>query len=177
MKLPVAATAVTHYGTHMSLYEHALKDIDGNPRSLEDFRGKALLLVNVASRCGLTPHYTGLQELHSQLSDRGFSVLGIPCNQFGAQEPGTEAEIKEFCSTKYAVTFPLFSKVDVNGAGRDALYAWLTSQSTQPDGPGDIKWNFAKFVVDRNGEVVARFGPQTDPADPALRDAIDKALG
>jgi glutathione peroxidase len=161
----------------MGFYEHSLADIDGNQRSLEDFRGKALLVVNVASRCGLTPHYTGLQGLYSELRDRGFEVLGIPCNQFGAQEPGTEAEIKEFCSSKYDVTFPLFSKVDVNGDGRDPLYAWLTSQSTEPDGPGDIKWNFAKFVVDRNGNVVARFGPQTDPADPALRSAIDKALG
>jgi glutathione peroxidase len=176
-KLPVAAPAVTHYGTRMSLYDYSLTDIDGNPRSLGDFRGKAVLLVNVASRCGLTPHYTGLQRLYTELKERGLEVLGIPCNQFGAQEPGTEAEIKEFCSTKYAVTFPLFSKLDVNGAGRDPLYAWLTSLVTQPDGAGDIKWNFAKFVVDRNGNVVARFGPQTDPSDPALRDAIEKALG
>jgi glutathione peroxidase len=160
----------------MGFHEHSLKDIDGNVRSLADFRGKALLVVNVASRCGLTPHYTGLEALYRELKGRGLEVLGVPCNQFGAQEPGTEAEIKEFCSTKYDVTFPMFSKVDVNGDGRDPLYAWLTSQATQPDGPGDIKWNFAKFVVDREGNVVGRFGPQTDPADPALRSAIDKAL-
>ncbi len=161
----------------MSLYEHSLRDIDGNQRSLADFRGKALLVVNVASRCGLTPHYTGLQQLYSELSDKGFEVLGFPCNQFGAQEPGSEAEIKEFCSTKYDVTFPMFGKIDVNGAGRHPLYAWLTSESTEPDGPGDIKWNFAKFVLDRTGNIVARFGPQTDPADTALRSAIDRALG
>jgi glutathione peroxidase len=161
----------------MGIHEYSLKDIDGNQRSLADFRGKALVVVNVASRCGLTPHYTGLQALYSELEDKGLEVLGIPCNQFGAQEPGTEAEIKEFCSTKYDVTFPLFSKVDVNGEKRDPLYAWLTSQSTAPDGPGDIKWNFAKFVVGREGNVVGRFGPQTDPSDPALRSAIEKALG
>lgn len=161
----------------MGIHEYSLTDIDGKQRSLADYRGKALVVVNVASRCGLTPHYTGLQALYAELKDKGLEVLGIPCNQFGAQEPGTEAEIKEFCSSKYDVTFPLFSKVDVNGHERDPLYAWLTSQSTAPDGPGDIKWNFAKFVVDREGNVVGRFGPQTEPADPALRSAIEKALG
>lgn len=161
----------------MGFHEHSLRDIDGNQRSLADFRGKAVLVVNVASRCGLTPHYTGLEALYRELKGKGLEVLGVPCNQFGAQEPGTEAEIKEFCSTKYDVTFPLFAKVNVNGEERDPLYAFLTSASTQPDGPGDIKWNFAKFVVDREGNVVGRFGPQTDPADPALRSAIEKALG
>jgi glutathione peroxidase len=160
----------------MSIYEHRAKDIDQNDRSLREFEGKALLVVNVASRCGLTPHYAGLEELYQELRGRGLEVLGFPCNQFGAQEPGSEAEIKEFCATKYAVSFPMFSKIDVNGADRHPLYAWLTAQATAPDGPGDIVWNFAKFVIDRKGNVVARFTPPTDPADPALRKAIDEAL-
>jgi glutathione peroxidase len=161
----------------MSIYDYSAKDIDGNPRSLSEFRGKALLVVNVASRCGLTPHYAGLQALHAELQDRGFEVLGFPCNQFGAQEPGTEADIKQFCSTKYDVQFPMFSKIDVNGGDRHPLYTWLTSASTAPDGPGDIQWNFAKFVIDKHGNVVARFSPKTEPGDPELRKAVEKALG
>ena len=161
----------------MSIHEHTAKDIDGNERSLSDYRGKALLVVNVASQCGLTPQYEGLEKLHQELSAKGLAVLGFPCNQFGAQEPGSEADIKEFCSTRYSVSFPMFSKLDVNGSGRHPIYAWLTSQSTEPDGPGDIKWNFAKFVLDRNGNVVARFAPTTAPDDPALRQAIERALG
>jgi glutathione peroxidase len=161
----------------MSIHQHEVEDIDGVERSLADYRGKALLVVNVASRCGLTPHYAGLQKLHDELSDRGLVVLGFPCNQFGAQEPGSEEEIKTFCSTSYGVTFPMFSKIDVNGGDRHPLYAWLTAQVTEPDGPGDIQWNFAKFVIDRQGQVVARFSPPTDPSDGALRAAIDEALG
>ena len=161
----------------MNVYDFKAKDIEGKERALSDFRGKALLLVNVASRCGLTPHYTELEQLHKELGPRGFEVLGFPCNQFGAQEPGSEAEIKEFCSTKYDVTFPLFSKIDVNGSGRHPLYEWLTAQATAPDGPGDITWNFAKFVIDREGNVAARFSPPTKPSDPELRGAVEKAIG
>lgn len=160
----------------MSIYEFSSKDIDGNQRSLADFRGKALLVVNVASRCGLTPQYEDLQALYAELRDSGFEVLGFPCNQFGAQEPGSEADIKEFCATKYNTEFPMFAKIDVNGDTRHPLYEWLTAQPTAPDGPGDIKWNFAKFVVDRSGSVVARFAPTARPSEPALREAISKAL-
>jgi glutathione peroxidase len=161
----------------MSLHDFTAKDIDGRERALSDFKGKALLVVNVASRCGLTPHYSELQELYQELAPRGFEVLGFPCNQFGAQEPGTETEIKEFCSTKYDVAFPLFAKIDVNGPARHPLYDWLTAQKTAPDGAGDIVWNFAKFVVDRSGNVLARFSPPTKPSDPELRAAVEKALG
>jgi glutathione peroxidase len=161
----------------MSIHEFSLKDITGQQRSLGDFRGKALLVVNVASKCGLTPQYTELQTLYSELRERGLEVLGVPCNQFAGQEPGSEAEIQQFCSTRYNVDFPLFSKIDVNGADRHPLYTWLTEQKSAPDGPGDIQWNFAKFVVDRQGNVVGRFSPATTPSDPALRDAIERALG
>jgi glutathione peroxidase len=159
-----------------SLYDFEMKTIDGEKRSLGDFRDKALLVVNVASRCGLTPQYAALQKLHEELSPKGFAVVGFPCNQFAGQEPGTDAEVKTFCDTRYGVTFPLFSKIDVNGASRAPLYAWLTSQATQPDGAGDIKWNFAKFVIDRRGNVAARFDPTTVPDSPELRAAIEKAL-
>ena len=135
-----------------------------------------MLVVNVASKCGLTPQYAGLQKIHDAYRAKGFSVLGFPCNQFAGQEPGTEAEIQDFCETRYDVRFPLSAKVEVNGPGRDPLYAWLTSQASAPDGPGDIQWNFAKFVVDRDGRVAARFAPQTPPEDPALCAAIEGAL-
>lgn len=160
----------------MSIYDLKLRDLDGTETTLAAYRGKALLIVNVASQCGLTPHYAGLQALHAELSDRGFTVLGFPCNQFGAQEPGTEGEIKTFCESKYGVTFPLFAKLEVNGAGRSPLYGWLTELPTAPDGPGDISWNFAKFVVDRKGEVRARFAPTVKPDAAELRAAIEAAL-
>jgi glutathione peroxidase len=160
-----------------SAYDFNHKTIDGQDKSLADYRGQVLLLVNVASRCGLTPQYTALEELYRGMKDRGFAVLGFPCNQFAGQEPGTEAEIKDFCSTKFDVSFPLFSKLDVNGKARHPLYAWLTEQATKPDGPGDIKWNFGKFLVGRDGEVIARFGPTTAPTAPAIVDAIENALG
>ena len=158
-------------------YDFKLKTIDGEQKSLADYRGKALLLVNVASRCGLTPQYTALEEVYRAMKDRGLVVLGLPCNQFAGQEPGTEAEIKQFCSTQYDVTFPLFGKLDVNGSARDPLYTWLTAQPTAPDGPGDIKWNFGKFLIDREGNVAARFSPTTAPTAPDVIDAIEKALG
>lgn len=151
--------------------------IDGKPTSLRDFAGKVKLIVNVASRCGLTPQYTGLEELQKAYAERGLVVLGFPCNQFGGQEPGTEAEIKTFCSTTYGVTFPMFSKLEVNGPNRHPLYAWLTALPTAPEGPGDISWNFGKFLVDREGQAIARFSPRTEPTHPDLVDAIEKALG
>jgi glutathione peroxidase len=155
-------------------FEH--DTIDGRRCSLGDYKGKALLIVNVASRCGLTPQYTALEELYREMKDKGLMVLGFPCNQFGGQEPGSEAEIKEFCSTRYDVTFPLFSKLEVNGPNRHPLYGWLTEQATQPEGSGDIKWNFAKFVVDRDGKLVARFGPKTAPTDETVVEAVERAL-
>jgi glutathione peroxidase len=157
-------------------HEFTHKTIAGADGSLSDYRGKVALVVNVASRCGLTPQYTALEELYRGLRERGFVVLGFPCNQFGAQEPGTEAEIQQFCSTRYDVSFPMFSKLDVNGKDRHPLYAWLTSQATQPEGAGDISWNFAKFLVGKDGQVVARFSPKTSPTDPSVVQAIEKAL-
>jgi glutathione peroxidase len=157
-------------------HDFSAKTIDGADKSLKDYSGKALLIVNVASQCGLTPQYSGLQMLYEEFRGRGLEVLGFPCNQFGSQEPGTEAQIKTFCETRFAVTFPLFAKLEVNGAGRHPLYGFLTSQATQPDGPGDIQWNFAKFVVDKSGTVVARFSPTVTPSAPELVEAIEKTL-
>jgi len=157
-------------------HDFSHRAIDGAERSLSEYAGKALLVVNVASKCGFTPQYTGLEELYRTMKERGLVVLGFPCNQFGGQEPGTEEEIQAFCSTTYDVTFPLFSKLDVNGEGRHPLYAWLTAQDTQPKGAGDVQWNFEKFVLDRTGHVVARFGTKTPPAAEALLEALEKAL-
>jgi glutathione peroxidase len=159
-----------------SFHDFTHKTIDGAPQALSDYKGKVLLVVNVASRCGLTPHYAGMQSLHDELAPRGFAVLGFPCNQFAGQEPGNEAEIKSFCSTKYGVTFPLFAKLDVNGAARAPLYAWLTSQASKPDGPGDIAWNFAKFVIGKDGQVAARFNPRVEATAPEVCAAVDAAL-
>ena len=160
-----------------TVHDFTLPTLDGAPKALADFAGQVTLLVNVASECGLTPQYAGLQALHEALAPRGFAVLGFPCNQFGGQEPGTADQIQAFCSRRYAVTFPLFAKLEVNGAGRAPLYAHLTQQATAPDGPGDIAWNFAKFLVGKDGQVLARFSPKTTPEDGALRAAIEGALG
>jgi glutathione peroxidase len=160
-----------------NLHDFTVKTIDGAERSLADFRGKVCLVVNVASQCGLTPQYDGLERLYRRYSDRGLEVLGFPCNQFAGQEPGTESEIQEFCRKNYATTFPLFAKIEVNGEGRSPLYAWLTGQTTRPEGPGDIQWNFAKFVVDKSGEAVARFRPQIEPEAREIVDAVEAALG
>lgn len=159
------------------LQEFIVQANDGSQRSLSEYKDKVCLVVNVASKCGLTPQYDGLQRLRDRYQDRGFEVLAFPCNQFAGQEPGSDAEIAEFCRTSYGVDFPLFSKIDVNGDGRSPLYAWLTSESTTPDGAGDVKWNFAKFLVDRAGSVVARFEPQTEPDATELVGAIESALG
>ena len=159
-----------------SLHDFSAKTIDGKEQSLRDYAGKVALVVNVASQCGLTPQYGGLEELYTNFKDKGFVVLGFPCNQFGGQEPGTEGEIKTFCETKFGVNFPMFSKVDVNGPGRDPLYAFLTAENTAPDGPGDIRWNFAKFLVDKTGLVAARFEPKTAPTAPEIKQAVEKAV-
>lgn len=159
-----------------NLYDFSVTTIDGNSQPLRDYEGKVLLIVNVASQCGLTPHYEGLQELYDTYRDRGFAVLGFPCNQFGGQEPGSEGEIKTFCETRFGVSFPMFEKVDVNGSGRSPLFAHLTAQATTPDGAGDVTWNFAKFVIGRNGEVTARFAPPTKPVSDEIVAAIEAQL-
>jgi glutathione peroxidase len=160
----------------MSLYDVPLKTLSGEPASLADHKGKALLLVNVASKCGLTPQYAGLEELHERYADQGFSVLGFPCNQFFGQEPGTNEEIATFCSTAYGVTFPLFDKIDVNGPERHPLYTELTRKEDAEGKAGDVAWNFEKFLVSPEGEVVARFRPQVLPEDPVLVDAVEEQL-
>ena len=159
-----------------NVYDFKVRTIDGAQQSLDAYQGKVALVVNVASQCGLTPHYAGLQELYESFKDRGLVVLGFPCNQFGSQEPGTESDIKTFCETRFGVTFPMFAKIEVNGANRDPLYAFLTSQPTSPDGAGDIQWNFAKFLVDRKGNVVARFAPPTKPVSDEVVAAIEELL-
>ncbi len=159
-----------------NLHTLTLPDIDGNEVSLGDYAGKVLLLVNVASKCGLTPQYEGLERLAAEQRDNGVEVLGFPCNQFLEQEPGTSEEIKTFCSTTYGVSFPLFAKLEVNGPGRAPLYEYLTAQATEPKGAGDIEWNFEKFIIGKDGEVAARFSPMTTPEDPALLTAIADAL-
>ena len=141
--------------------------LDGQAHPMEAYRGRVLLIVNVASKCGYTPQYAGLEALHHQFADRGFAVLGFPCNQFGGQEPGSEAEIGSFCSSTYGVTFPMFAKVDVNDPGAHPLFTWLKSAQPGLLGTEGIKWNFTKFLVDRTGAVVKRFAPATTPADIA----------
>jgi len=160
-----------------SFHDFQARGIDGKDRSLADYEGKVALVVNVASKCGLTPQYEGLEQLYEAKRARGLEVLGFPCNQFAGQEPGTDEEVQDFCTLTYGVKFPLFSKIEVNGASRHPLYAWLTSVDAKPEGPGDIKWNFGKFVIGKDGAVVARFGPRTAPDDPELVATIEKALG
>ena len=156
------------------LYDFSLLDIDGNALNLSQFKGKPVLLVNVASKCGLTPQYEALQALYREYQGDGLVVLGIPCNQFGGQEPGTEREIKDFCSTNFKVSFPMSSKVEVNGEGRHPLYQWLAGDGAAF--PGDITWNFEKFLISGAGEVVARFGPKTAPDEAEVKSAIERAL-
>jgi len=159
-----------------TLHDFEAQTIDGKPCKLSQYKDKVVLVVNVASKCGLTPHYKGLQELYEAYGDRGLVVLGFPCNQFKGQEPGTEAQIQSFCSLEYGVTFPMFSKIDVNGKGRHPLYAWLATQPTQPEGPGDIAWNFGKFLIGKQGQILKRFAPTVEPKDPALVSALEAAF-
>lgn len=158
----------------MSLHEITARRIDGSERDLSEYRGKVLLVVNVASRCGFTPQYAGLQALYEKYRDRGFEILGFPCNQFGAQEPGIEQEIGAFCSTTYNVTFPMFAKVEVNGANAHPLYQHLKSAAPGVLGTEAIKWNFTKFLIDRDGRVVTRFAPKDEPK--ALEQDIENLL-
>jgi glutathione peroxidase len=161
----------------VSLYDIPLRTIDGHETTMAEYKGKVLLVVNVASRCGLTPQYEQLEQLQRDHEARGFTVLGFPCNQFHGQEPGTAEEIVEFCTTTYGVTFPLFGKIDVNGQGRHPLYTELVQTPYSDGAPaGDIVWNFEKFVVSREGDIVARFTPQTTPDDPEVVAAVEQEL-
>lgn len=155
-----------------NFHDFEIKTINGQPKSLNDFNDSAVLVVNVASKCGLTPQYAGLEKLQREFKDKGFTVLGFPCNQFGAQEPGSETEIQQFCSTNYQVTFPMTSKIDVNGEGAHPLYKWLKAQT----GGDDIQWNFEKFLIGKDGSVLARFRPMTEPEAPEVVDAIEASL-
>jgi glutathione peroxidase len=171
---PPSPAAVAPEGKKtMSLHDFTMKTIDGKEQSLAEYKGKVLLVVNVASKCGYTPQYEGLERLHEKLSARGFAVVGFPANDFGAQEPGTDAEIKTFCTTNYGVKFPMFSKITVKGSGKHPLYAFLT------EGPpaGEVKWNFEKFLVGKDGKVIGRYPSSVDPEDPKLVQAIEAALG
>jgi glutathione peroxidase len=158
----------------MTLYDFKVKGIDGNEIALAEFRGKVLLIVNVASRCAFTPQYDGLEKIHAQYQDKGFAVLGFPCNQFGEQEPGSEAEIKSFCETNYRVSFPMFAKIDVNGPQADPLYQFLSAQKPGILGSRKIKWNFTKFLVDRDGRPVKRYAMGRKP--DAIAGDIERLL-
>jgi glutathione peroxidase len=158
-----------------SIYSISLNDIDGQPTSLKAYEGKVLLIVNVASKCGYTPQYTGLEALQEKYKAKGFTVLGFPCNQFGSQEPGTNKEIKQFCSSQYQVTFPLFDKIDVNGPKRHPLYALLAGNGSPF--PGDIKWNFTKFLIGRDGKILKRFDSKVKPDSAELVQGVEQALG
>ena len=176
IRLTIAGTLLA--GTMFAasaLYNFKVSTIDNQAVSLGDYHGKVLLVVNVASQCGYTPQYAGLETLYERYKDKGFVVMGFPANNFGAQEPGSNEEIKTFCSRKYSVKFPMFSKVSVQGGDTAPLYQYLT-KSANPSVAGDIKWNFTKFLVDRQGNVVARFEPNVTPESPEITAAIEKAL-
>ncbi|MDX2704715.1 glutathione peroxidase [Streptomyces sp. NPDC001902] len=160
----------------MSIYDIPLRTLTGEPASLADHRGKALLIVNVASKCGLTPQYEGLERLQKRYADRGFTVLGFPSNQFAGQEPGTAEEIATFCSATYGVSFPLYEKADVNGEQRHPLYAALTETADAEGQAGDVQWNFEKFLVGGDGQVVGRFRPRTEPEADEIVAAIEAQL-
>jgi len=159
-----------------SIYDIETKLLEGDPVALAEYKGKAMLIVNVASRCGFTPQYEGLQALYERYQDRGLEILGFPCNQFLGQEPGTEQEIREFCSSTYGVSFPIFRKIDVNGENRHPLYQILTDANDTDGNGGDVQWNFEKFLVSPEGEVVGRFRTMIKPDDPALVGAIEEQL-
>jgi glutathione peroxidase len=160
----------------VSVHDIAVKTLGGEDASLGDMAGTTVLVVNVASKCGLTPQYAGLQRLHDRFAARGFTVAGFPCNQFGAQEPGSPEEIGEFCSVNYGVTFPMFEKIEVNGPNRHPLYTELTATPDAGGEAGDIQWNFEKFLVGPDGKIIGRFRPRTEPEDPELVAAIEASL-
>ncbi|HUS07640.1 MAG TPA: glutathione peroxidase [Bryobacteraceae bacterium] len=170
MKLCALTLMATSLFAASSIYDFTLNAIDGKPAPLSAFQGKVALLVNVASRCGYTPQYTGLQALYEKYKAQGFVVVGFPANNFGAQEPGTNEEIKTFCSSKYSVTFPMYSKISVKGSDKAPLYDYLTASG------GEIKWNFTKFLIGKNGKVIARFEPGVTPDSAELTTAVEKAL-
>ncbi len=182
MRLICAATlfATALFTTTMlaanNVHEFTLNSIDGHPTPLASYKGKVLLLVNVASKCGYTPQYSALESVYERYRDKGLVVIGIPANNFGSQEPGTNEEIKTFCTRNYNVTFPMMSKVSVKGADKTPLYQFLTDMSANPATGGEIKWNFTKFLVDRDGKVIARFEPKVTPDSPEVTGAIEKAL-
>jgi glutathione peroxidase len=159
----------------MTLYDTPINTLSGEASSLADFEGQPILIVNVASKCGLTPQYEGLEAMQKKYESQGFNVVGFPCNQFAGQEPGSAEEIQTFCSTTYGVTFPLFEKIDVNGEHQSPIYAELEKVADAEGYSGDVRWNFEKFLVARNG-VVTRFAPQVTPEDPALIEAIEAAI-
>jgi glutathione peroxidase len=160
----------------MAIYDAPVKTLTGDPASLKEYEGKVLLFVNVASKCGLTPQYETLEQIQKQYGDEGFSVLGFPCNQFGGQEPGTAEEISEFCSMTYGISFPIFEKIDVNGAHQSPLYAELTAFPDAAGQAGEVQWNFEKFLVGRDGEIKGRFRPKTAPDAPEVTSAIEAEL-
>lgn len=170
----IAASATVLAASGPGISDIPIKDIDGKNTSLKAYKGKVVLIVNVASQCGLTPQYKALEATYRKYKDQGFVIVGFPCNDFGAQEPGTAEEIKTFCSSKYDVTFPLMAKLHVKGAEQHPLYAALTGKDAKF--PGDIKWNFGKFLIDRNGEVLERFSPEVKPSDDKIIASIEKAL-
>ena len=159
-----------------TIYDYTLNSIDGQSAPLAAYKGKVVMLVNVASRCGFTPQYTALEAIYEKYKDRGFVIVGIPANNFGSQEPGTNQEIKTFCSSKYNVKFPMMAKVSVKGDDKTPLYQYLTDKSTSPKTGGEIQWNFTKFLVGPDGQIVARFEPAVTPDSPEVTGAIEKAL-
>jgi len=162
--------------TAKSVYDFTLKNSKGKDVKLEEFRGQVVMLVNVASKCGYTPQYDGLQKIYERYKDQGFTILGFPANNFGAQEPGTNEEIQEFCRINYGVTFPVFSKISVKGDDKHPLYKYLTEKESNPEFAGEIKWNFNKFLVGRDGRIVARFDSADKPEDAKVTQAIEHAL-
>jgi glutathione peroxidase len=170
-------SALLAVASEKSVYDYTLNSIDGQPAPFAAFKGKVLMLVNVASRCGYTPQYAALESVYEKYKDKGLVIVGVPANNFGAQEPGTNEEIKTFCTRKYNVQFPMMSKVSVKGSDTTPLYQYLTDAKLNPKTGGEIKWNFTKFLVDRQGNIVARFEPEVTPDSPQVTGAIESALG
>jgi len=170
-------SALMAFAADKSVYDYTLKSIEGQPAPLTAYKGKVLMVVNVASQCGYTPQYSALESVYEKYKGRGLVIVGVPANNFGSQEPGTDAEIKTFCTRKYNVQFPMMSKVSVNGSDTTPLYQYLTDVAQHPKTGGEIKWNFTKFLVDRKGNIAARFEPEVTPDSPEVISAIEKALG
>jgi glutathione peroxidase len=172
----IALVGMSAMAAEKNVYDFTLNSIDGRPTALSNFKGKVMLLVNVASRCGFTPQYAGLESLYEKYKDRGFVIVGIPANNFGGQEPGTNQEIKSFCTAKYHVSFPMMAKVSVKGSDITPLYAFLTDKNLHPETGGDIGWNFTKFLVGPDGKVIARFDSKVEPESPEVTSAVEKSL-